>query len=126
MKNVKTSFPSSLPQATGFAALAKTLAPASIHLTYCATNALPFRIEWDSARGPVRFYGLSPDAAASEAMLSLSRGSVALPACEVPVTEPSGNSEWAEAMRGLIADMEPSRAPVRPLLRVVRRISPEA
>jgi len=120
MEIVKTFFPSSLPQASGFAALAKTLAPAPIHLTYCATNALPFRIEWDSARGPVRFYGLSPDAAAQEAMTSLARGSVALPANQVPITEPSGNSDWADAMRGLIADMEPSRAPVRTLLRVVR------
>ncbi len=123
---MKTSFPSSLSQATGFAALAKTLAPASIHLTYCATNALPFRIEWDSARGPVRFYGLSPDAAALEALSSLSRGSVAMPATEEPVTEPSGNSDWAEAMRDLIADMEPSRTRARPLLRVVRAMSPQA
>ena len=120
MDSVKTSFPSSLPQPTGFASLVKNLAPAAIQMTYCATNALPFRVEWDSPRGPVRFYGISPDAAASEAMTALSRGSVAMPARESPVTEPSGNGAWAEAMRELIADLEPQRAPARPLLRIVR------
>jgi len=112
-----------LPQPTGFASLVKSLAPAAIQMTYCATNALPFRVEWDSARGPVRFYGISPDAAASEAMTALSRGSVAMPVREVAVTEPSGNGAWAEAMREMIADMEPQRTPVRPLLRVVRDLS---
>ncbi len=126
MKSVKTSFPSSLPQPTGFASLVKSLSPAAIHMTYCAANALPFRVEWDSARGPVRFYGLSPDAAASEAMNALSRGTVAMPARAVSVTEPSGNSAWADAMRELIADMEPQRAPARPLLRVVRDHAPHS
>ncbi len=120
MKIVKTSFPFSAPEPSGFASLVKSLAPASVQMIYCGTNALPFRVEWHSARGPVRFYGISPDAAANEALAALARGSVAMPARELPVTEPSGHSAWAEAMREMIADMEPQRTPVRPLLRVVR------
>lgn len=117
---MKTFFPSTASQPVGFASLVKSLAPCAVHMAYCATNALPFRVEWDSARGPVRFYGISPDAAANEALSALARGSVAMPVRETPVTEPSGHSAWAEAMRDLIADMEPQRAPARPLLRVVR------
>lgn len=120
---MKTFFPSSVSPSVGFASLVKSLAPSAVHMTYCATNALPFRVEWDSARGPVRFYGISPDAAANEALSALARGSVAMPVREAPVTEPSGHSAWAEAMRDLIADMEPQRAPARPLLRVVRSSS---
>jgi len=118
---VKTFFPSSFPQATGFAALVKTLAPAAVHMTYCANNALPYRVEWDSPRGPARFFGLSPDAAAMEALTALSKCTVLPPATFQAITEPSGNSDWAEAMRDLIADMEPPRPTrMRPVLRVVR------
>jgi hypothetical protein len=97
------------------------LAPASVQLAHCATNALPYRVEWSSPRGPVTFYGLTPDEAANDALGALSRGSVAPPAVRIPVTEPIGKSEWADAMRDFIADIDLDRAPVqRPALRVLR------
>jgi hypothetical protein len=115
------SFPSSVPHEQGFSALAKALSPAPVQVTFCAANALPFRVEWMSPRGPVMFYGLSPDEAAAEAQSALLRGSVLAPVHKAPVTEPSGNSAFAEAMRELIADVEEQRREKqRPQLRLVR------
>lgn len=120
IETVKTSFPPSLQAATGLTGLARTLAPVPVQVTYCATNALPFRVEWQSERGPPRFYGITPDAAADEALSAMARGSVGRPTSQLPVTEPDPNRDWTEAMRELIADIEPARTPLRPLLRVVR------
>ncbi len=117
---MKTSFPPSLQSATGLTGLARTLAPVPVQVTHCATNALPFRIEWQSERGHARFYGITPDAAADEALSAMARGSVGRPTSRLPITEPDPNRDWTEAMRELIADIEPARTPVRPLLRVVR------
>jgi hypothetical protein len=107
----------------GLSALSKALAPAAIRVVYCGTNALPFRVEWSSVRGPVMFYGLSPDDAAKAAHEALARGTVERPHAHapVPVTEPLGHSPFADAMRDLIGDVdEQRRARRRPVLRVVR------
>jgi hypothetical protein len=104
-------------------ALSKALAPAAVQVTYCATNALPFRVEWRAARGPVTFYGLSPDDAAAAAQEALARGTVERPSARThaPVTEPSGNTPWAEAMRDYIAEVDEQRRETRrPVLRIVR------
>lgn len=114
------SLSSTLP-GLGLSALVQELAPAPVSVTYCAGNALPFRIEWTTARGTAMFYGLTPDAAAAEAGEALARGTVERPAQHTPITDPMGNSPWAEAMRELIADLdERRREPKRPLLRIVR------
>jgi hypothetical protein len=98
------------------------LAPAAVHVTYCASNALPFRVDWESPKGLVMFFGLSPDAAANEAQLALARGSVLGPAQQLPLTEPASDPDWTSAMRDLIADVdaERSEARARPMLRIVR------
>ena len=111
---------SSRPLDSGLSALSRELSPSPIQVTYCAGNALPFRVEWSTRRGPAMFYGLTPDDAAAEASSALARGTVERPQREVPVPDPIGNTEWAEAMRGLIADIEDGREPRRPLLRIVK------
>jgi hypothetical protein len=120
---IVSSYPSHVPQDNGLSALSKALAPATVQVTYCSTNALPFRVEWASARGPVRFYGLSPDAAAAAAHDALTKGTVErAPRAHLPVTEPLGHSPFADAMRELIADVDEERAQKRrPVLRIVRR-----
>ncbi len=116
--------PSSEAAGTGVAALAKSLAPAVVQVTYCASNALPFRVEWRSSRGPVVFFGLTPDDAANAAQAALARGSVLGPARAH--TDPLGDSAWADAMREMIADIESDRAEThrRPALRVLRGGAP--
>jgi hypothetical protein len=104
-------------------ALSKALAPAAVRVIYCGTNALPFRVEWSSARGPVMFYGLSPDDAARAAHEALARGTVERPEAHAPmaVTEPLGHSPFADAMRDLIEGVdEERRERRRPVLRIVR------
>jgi hypothetical protein len=98
------------------------LAPAAVHVTYCASNALPFRIDWESPNGPVMFFGLTPDAAANEAQLALAKGSVLGPARQVSLTEPVADPDWTSAMRDLIADVDTERneGRARPMLRIVR------
>jgi hypothetical protein len=120
-----SSYPSPASHDNGLSALSKALAPAAIRVTYCGTNALPFRVEWSSARGPVMFYGLSPDDAAAAAHDALTRGSVERPRAHaaVPVTEPLGQSAFADAMRDLISDVDEQRNERRrPVLRVVRSL----
>ena len=111
---------STFPLEHGLSALSRELAPCPIQVTFCAANALPFRVEWSTRRGPAIFYGLTPDDAAAEAQAALARGTVERPQREIPVPDPVGNTPWAEAMRGLIADIEDAREPKRPHLRVVR------
>jgi hypothetical protein len=105
---------------SGLSALSRELAPCPIQVTFCAGNALPFRLQWSTRRGLATFYGLTPDDAAAEACAALARGTVERPQREVPVADPIGNTEWAEAMRGLIADIEDQREPRRGHLRIVR------
>ena len=118
-----SSSPSPASHDNGLSALSKALAPAAVRITYCGTNALPFRVEWSCARGPVMFYGLSPDDAARAAQDALARGTVERPQTRapVPVTEPLGSGEFAEAMRDLIGHVDDERRERRrPVLRVVR------
>jgi hypothetical protein len=111
---------SSYPLESGLSALSRELAPCPVQVTFCAANALPFRVEWSTRRGPAMFYGLTPDDAAAEARAALARGSVERPQREIAVPDPIGNTPWAEAMRDLIGELEERRAQKRPHLHVVR------
>jgi hypothetical protein len=111
---------STFPLESGLSALSRELAPCPIQVTFCAANALPFRVEWSTRRGPAIFYGLTPDDAAGEARAALARGTAEKPQREIPIPDPIGNTPWAEAMRELIGDIEDTREQKRPHLRVVR------
>lgn len=126
--------PSRVTDEAGLSALCRALAPEQVQVTYCANDALPFRVEWEGDLGSVSFAGSTPDDAAERALAGLASGrvlppsrltgpshttsSATLPAAACPAsepeefpTEPTAQVGWAEAMRERIQQIE-DRSPV--------------
>ncbi len=112
--------------------MCRALAPEQVQITYCANDALPFRVEWQCDLGAVSVAGVTPDDAAERALASLASGrglasTIAntnerrasssvppAPALGVPdasPTEPAVQLGWAEAMRERIQELEERRPP---------------
>jgi hypothetical protein len=106
---------------TGLSALCKAVAPVQVQVSYCATNALPFRVEWNAEMTRISFAGATPDEAAERALAALRRRALpAHPRRAERATEPSVEPDFAEAMRERIWDIEEKRRRKRPTLRLVR------
>ena len=126
--------PSRVTDEAGLSALCRALAPEQVQLTYCANDALPFRVEWQCDLGAVSFAGVTPDDAAERALASLASGrglastsasarerraspsAPPTPALGVPAaspTEPAIQLGWAEAMHERIQELE-ERRPIEP------------
>lgn len=114
--------PSRASDETGLSALCKAVAPAQVQVSYCATNPLPFRVEWAADYTVVMFAGPTPDEAAERALSALrTRGLLASTrVARRVVTEPSTEHGWAEAMRERIQQLEDHKPSRRPKLRLVR------
>jgi hypothetical protein len=92
--------------------LCEAVSPLTLRLRFVG-GARPFELSWDGPHGPVHVTGESPDSAAREASHILRR-----PRREGPVTDPHGETSFAEAMRELI-ELTPAPS-LRARLRLVR------
>jgi hypothetical protein len=129
--------PSRVSDEAGLSALCKAVAPEQVHVVYCASDPLPFHVEWNSELGPIVFAGPTPDDAAERALNALHTRRLPIapsssltakplvrfappPAAPSP-TEPLAQTGWAEAMRERIQQIEERKPARRPSLRLVRR-----
>jgi len=97
----------------GLSRLCRAVAPLQVRVRF-APEAMCFELSWDGPAGPESALGESLEAATEAAAARL------LPdhGARAPVTEPSGDTHFAEAMRELIEHTSATRR--RPRLRLVR------